>query len=622
MSSTYPVNDLGIHITSEFSLTSFFDISAYFPLTVPLTLSHLVFRTRVAYEGTYNPTINSFFQAYFISRLTAVPSLMRTILPVLQAHVDMRVRSSLKLLVFSGENFPLTLWEMLSNLLPKTSILNLYGSTEFDCKRMPMILKIDILTSVPIGLPISNCDVLLLGENDASNKGELYVGGSCISRGYYTLSNLMSDHFVKLPRSYGCGGCVDTCQSQLYIRTGDLAKKLPSGDLVFLGRKDRMVKVNGQRVALEEIENLLREHPDINDAAVICKNNQGELLHLEAFIILKDMERLGQLLTPSIKSWMINNLPSVMVPNHFIFTESFPMTSSGKVNYELVAGSTLFTKHAEDKVGNLGCSNLQQLVQMELKIRVEFSDAYFTDNARNLYTSNRKITIADGSVTTVVGLGNPSSQKDQTILEYSPFPELPVLCPQIIDPAFQPQQPSDPPQISPDPDLNLQTNQTLDSARPLQVYSRRKAPPPTSEPVQSSPLEPQDVEVIDSSSPHIHDYDVPIALTKGVFPFGMFYSIVFNSLKKQFSLQNEEIALLLHEQEFCDALMVEEVSNDEDFFQMGGKSLAAAHISKYDGSSSSPLKRLKRDLTTDITSGGDGYIPWCSSLMSLSCSFC
>ncbi|KAF7827283.1 coatomer subunit alpha-2-like [Senna tora] len=107
-----------------------------------------------------------------------------------------------------------------------------------------------------------------------------------------------------------------------------------------------------------------------------------------------------------------------------------------------------------------------------------------------------------------------SSQKDQVILEYSPFPELPVLCPQIIDSALQPPQTSDPPQISPDPDLNLQTNQILDSARPLQVYSRRKAPPLTSEHVQSSPSEPQDVEVIDSSNPHTHDYDVPIALRK------------------------------------------------------------------------------------------------------------
>lgn len=55
---------------------------------------------------------------------------MRTILPGLQTHAGMRIESSLKLLVLSGETFPLTLWEMLSTILPKTSILNLYGSTE------------------------------------------------------------------------------------------------------------------------------------------------------------------------------------------------------------------------------------------------------------------------------------------------------------------------------------------------------------------------------------------------------------------------------------------------------------------------------------------------------------
>ncbi|KAF7839623.1 Retrovirus-related Pol polyprotein from transposon 297 family [Senna tora] len=65
-------------------------------------------------------------------------------------------------------------------------------------------------------------------------------------------------------------------------------------------------------------------------------------------------------------------------------------------------------------------------------------------------------------------------EQDQSIFEYSPFP--------------------DPSQIIPDPDPNLQPNQTLDSARPLQVYSRRKVPPPTSEPIQSSSLELQDVE--------------------------------------------------------------------------------------------------------------------------------
>ncbi|KAF7811858.1 Retrovirus-related Pol polyprotein from transposon TNT 1-94 [Senna tora] len=175
--------------------------------------------------------------------------------------------------------------------------------------------------------------------------------------------------------------------------------------------------------------------------------------------------------------------------------------------------------------------------------------------------SNRKITIADGSATTVAGLGNVCLNDHITLKDVLDVPKLCTnlisvhklstdsqcsaifhpthcvfqeqgmkrmighakernglyyleTCPPIINSALQPQQPSDPPPISPDPDPNLQTNQTLDSARPLQVYSRRKVPNPTSEPVQSSSSEPQDVEVIDSSNSHTHDYDVPIALRK------------------------------------------------------------------------------------------------------------
>nr|KYP76965.1 Acyl-CoA synthetase family member 4 [Cajanus cajan] len=308
-------------------------------------------------ENIYS--IIDFLQAYFVNRLTAVPSLMRTILLGLQTHDNMwmRVEKSLKLLVLSGETFPLILWEMLSTILPKTSILNLYGSTEvsgdctyFDCERIPLIVKDEMLTSVPIGLPITNCDVILLGENGAANEGELYVGGSCISRGYYNETNKMSDAFAKLPQSYSCGNSVNACRGQLYFRTGDLVKQLPSGDFVFLGRKDRIIKVNGQRIALEEIEDLLREHPYINDAAVVCRNNQADLMLLEAFIILKKKERLGELLIPSIRSWMINKLPSVMLPNRFIFMESFPVSPSGKVNYELLVGSALLTMNVKEKV--------------------------------------------------------------------------------------------------------------------------------------------------------------------------------------------------------------------------------------------------------------------------------
>lgn len=211
-------------------------------------------------------------------------------------------------------------------------------------------------------MPISNCEVLLLGENDASSEGEIYVGGSCISRGYYGATNLPSDDFVELHQNNGCRDSTGSYLKQLYFRTGDLAKKLPSGDFVFLGRKDRIMKVNGQRIALEEIENLLREHPNINDAAVICQNEQGQVVLLKAFIVLKEEKRPSELIIPSIRSWMNNNLPSAVVPNSFIFMESFPLTASGKVNYELLVDPALFTKHVDDKAGNIVCCTLLQLV--------------------------------------------------------------------------------------------------------------------------------------------------------------------------------------------------------------------------------------------------------------------
>lgn len=69
-------------------------------------------------------------QEYLIGRITAVPSFMRAILPALETAYVRRIQSSLKVLVLSGETFHLSLWKILVKILPQTTILNLYGSTE------------------------------------------------------------------------------------------------------------------------------------------------------------------------------------------------------------------------------------------------------------------------------------------------------------------------------------------------------------------------------------------------------------------------------------------------------------------------------------------------------------
>lgn len=220
-----------------------------------------------------------------------------------------------------------------------------------------MILESDLITSVPIGIPITNCDVKLVGDNDLPNQGEIFVAGLCNSVGYYIDSDFMSLDNVKLPPVYTSCSTNNENGGQLYFRTGDLATRLQDGDLVFLGRKDRTIKRNGQRIALEEIEDTLRGHPDTVDAAVVCKG-QGETMLLIAFIILK---KGGS--SEGFRSWMVERLPLAMVPDRFNFTESFPVTSSGKVDYKLLADSAFLATHVQYKVADVGSCNLLEEIK-------------------------------------------------------------------------------------------------------------------------------------------------------------------------------------------------------------------------------------------------------------------
>lgn len=220
-------------------------------------------------------------------------------------------------------------------------------------------MESETLTSVPIGIPIANCDVVLVGDSDMPNHGEIYVAGLCNSAGYYSDSSFMSLDQVKLPQD--CVNRVSANKHGVYFRTGDFAKRLEGGDLVFLGRKDRVIKLNGQRVALEEIEETLRGHPDVVDAAVISNKFQGEVSSLLAFIIL-EKERSSVIFKSHIKTWMVDKLPLAMVPNNYILTEAFPTTSSGKVDYESLT-SEFLAKHVQDEIGDVGNIDLMQVIK-------------------------------------------------------------------------------------------------------------------------------------------------------------------------------------------------------------------------------------------------------------------
>lgn len=234
--------------------------------------------------------------------------------------------------------------------------------TYFDCKRLPMILETETLTSVPIGIPIAGCDVVIVSDDDVLDEGEIFVAGLCNSSGYYSDSTFTPLDTVKLPPSSLCDSSVNGHESRSYFQTGDFAKQLHNGDLVFLGRKDRTIKHNGQRIALEEIEHILVGHPDVTDAAVVFHHGQGELMQLVAFIILKEGQS-DETFRSSIKSWMVDKLPLAMIPGRIVIMKSFPVSTSGKVDYTLLADSVFRAKHIQYEFDQTGRSNLLQVIK-------------------------------------------------------------------------------------------------------------------------------------------------------------------------------------------------------------------------------------------------------------------
>lgn len=214
---------------------------------------------------------------------------------------------------------------------------------------MPKLLETEKIGSVPIGKPISNCKILLLGDEDKPCEGEICVGGLCLSQGYLH-SSIESQSYVMLHNTSLCNHLTSDCGSQLYYRTGDYGRKLSSGDLVFIGRRDRTVKVNGQRLSLEEIETTLELNPYVTEAVVILNRDQTELASLDAFLVLNKETKPDEDVIYSIRNWMREKLPSAMIPNHFVLVESLPSTSSWKVDYEALARLKCprSRSHAED----------------------------------------------------------------------------------------------------------------------------------------------------------------------------------------------------------------------------------------------------------------------------------
>ncbi|MEE8525380.1 MAG: amino acid adenylation domain-containing protein [Thermoanaerobaculia bacterium] len=220
---------------------------------------------------------------------------------------------------------------------PPARLINLYGPTEASiAATFTPLHSASPPTVVPIGRPIGNAAVYLADETlqpvPFGSPGELLIAGNLLARGYLDRPALTAEQFVPDPFGQVPGG-------RLY-RTGDLARYLADGQLAFLGRIDRQVKLRGFRIELGEIEATLEGHPDVDHGVVLKREDQPGNPRLVAFVVPAEAYRLptgklvqdGSRLRRRLREHLVSELPGYMVPQDLVLLPGLPYLPSGKVD--------------------------------------------------------------------------------------------------------------------------------------------------------------------------------------------------------------------------------------------------------------------------------------------------
>jgi acyl-CoA synthetase (AMP-forming)/AMP-acid ligase II/aryl carrier-like protein len=230
-------------------------------------------------------------------------------------------------LVAGAEALPGRIAETWRELLSESCVfVNEYGPTEATVANAGFVVAgAQQGDAVPIGRPIPGTSMYVLDEFlepvPIGAVGELYIGGTCLARGYANRGGLTAERFV--PDPFGSPG------ARLY-RTGDMARWLPDGDVDCLGRLDDQVKIRGYRVELGEIEDALGGHPRIAEVRVVLREDAPGVQRLAAYLVPAD--GAAEVDSMELRAWLARTLPEYMVPSAFVPLARIPLTGGGKLD--------------------------------------------------------------------------------------------------------------------------------------------------------------------------------------------------------------------------------------------------------------------------------------------------
>ncbi len=246
------------------------------------------------------------------------------------------IHSQIRLLIFSGGLLTAQLLERVrSQFQQPPQIVNIYGQTEtigVCAYQLPTASTLQNECAAtgsaryaPVGTAYSHNQLYVLNDQlqpvETTQTGELYVSGSSLARGYLNNYQLNDRKFIPNPFS-------QAPQSAWLYKTGDLARYLPDGNLEIVGRQDFQVKIRGMRVEIEEIETVLAQHPNVQQAAVVGRENSAGETIIVAYLVPSH----PQIDLNDVRSFLKTKLTDYMMPSAIEILDALPLTPNHKLD--------------------------------------------------------------------------------------------------------------------------------------------------------------------------------------------------------------------------------------------------------------------------------------------------
>ena len=254
-----------------------------------------------------------------INTIFWVPSAL-IVVSKLKAFRNVDLSDTLKRVLFCGEVMPnkqLNIWR---KFLPNVTYANLYGQTEITDACTYYIFDIEFSDDepLPIGIPMSNTDILVLNDEDKlvtdDEVGELCVRGTSLAMGYYNNPEKTRSAFVQNP--------LNKAVPEIIYRTGDLVRYNEYREIIYISRKDFQIKHLGHRIELGEIETAISSLEEVTlNCCLYDEKNQKIVLFVDA-----------QVDRDYIKERIEKLVPEYMIPGKVIYLENMPINANGKID--------------------------------------------------------------------------------------------------------------------------------------------------------------------------------------------------------------------------------------------------------------------------------------------------